>query len=223
MEKKEKKYVLYQHILPNNETFYVGIGNEKRPYSKSGRSDWWRKTVAKYEYTVDILVTDLTWDQACDLEIHFVRKYGRRNKGLGPLINLTDGGEGAHGLIMSPEAKLKLSQHRLGKFTGEDNPFYGRHHSEETIKHLRESQLGEKSWKFGKSESGETRKKKSISQSRGKGSNAKKVIDIESGKTWDCLKDAAEELGYNYTTAKGWMSNTNPRKNKSKLRYLNNE
>ena len=45
---------------------------------------------------------------------------------------------------------LENSELRKGKYTGENNPFYGRQHSEETIKKLRELNLGENSPNYGK-------------------------------------------------------------------------
>jgi group I intron endonuclease len=36
------------------------------------------------------------------------------------------------GKKLSEETKKKISESRVGKYTGEDNPFYGKHHTEET-------------------------------------------------------------------------------------------
>lgn len=43
----------------------------------------------------------------------------------------------SRGRIVSEETKRKLSDSRMGKFTGEDNPFYGQHHSPLTIKNMK--------------------------------------------------------------------------------------
>ena len=52
---------VYFHINPlKNHIFYVGIGTEKRPYSKIGRSDFWWDTVNKYGYIVDITLENLS-------------------------------------------------------------------------------------------------------------------------------------------------------------------
>lgn len=42
------------------------------------------------------------------------------------------------------EWKDALSQSRLGRFTGQDNPFYGKHHSEATKQIVREKNSGDK-------------------------------------------------------------------------------
>ena len=43
----------------------------------------------------------------------------------------------SRGRIMSEETRRKLSVSRIGKFTGKDNPFYSRHHSPDTIEHMK--------------------------------------------------------------------------------------
>ena len=87
--------VLYFHINSvKNEIFYVGIGNTKRPYDKIGRSNFWKRTVKKYNYIIDVVETGLTWEQAKEREIFYIAKIGRRDLTKGPLVNLSDGGEG---------------------------------------------------------------------------------------------------------------------------------
>lgn len=97
---------LYRHIrLDTNEPFYIGIGkyeihskgNYRRAYQKDKRNILWRNIVNKTEYEVEILLENLSWDQACEKEIEFINLYGRRNLGKGPLVNLTDGGDGRQG------------------------------------------------------------------------------------------------------------------------------
>lgn len=90
---------LYFHINPlKNEIFYVGIGSYRRPYIKSHRSSFWNNMVSKYGYIVDIVHSDLTSDEACELEIQYIKRIGRRDLGLGPLVNMTNGGDGTFGV-----------------------------------------------------------------------------------------------------------------------------
>jgi hypothetical protein len=49
-------------------------------------------------------------DSAYALEIDLIKKWGRTDLGLGPLTNMTDGGEGARGKIFTPEYRRKLSE-----------------------------------------------------------------------------------------------------------------
>lgn len=96
----DKNKVVYIHKKATDGTiFYVGIGKPSRAKQKEGRNRYWEKTVAKHGYTIDIVEKNLTWDEACESEIALIELIGRRDLGLGSLVNLTDGGEGAYGYI----------------------------------------------------------------------------------------------------------------------------
>lgn len=100
---------VYRHIrLDTNQPFYIGIGSDdmgeyKRAYNKSKRSNFWKRIYAKANYRVDIVLDDLTWEEACEKEIEFIALYGRLDKGLGILCNHTSGGEGTLGNIQSQD------------------------------------------------------------------------------------------------------------------------
>jgi len=70
----------------------------------------------------------LTEYESLDLEINMIATIGRRNKKLGPLVNLTDGGESNYGFIASKDLRKKRSINS----SGSKNSYYGKHHSEET-------------------------------------------------------------------------------------------
>ena len=102
---------VYRHIrLDKNEPFYIGIGddNYKRPYKKSGKTKYW-KHIAKNGYEVEIIMDGLTWEQACEKEKEFIILYGRKDLGNGILVNMTDGGDGVKGKVVTDETKLKIS------------------------------------------------------------------------------------------------------------------
>lgn len=106
------EFCVYFHINPlKNEIFYVGIGNVKRPYVKSNRRKFWKNIVNKYGYIVDVVHINLSWKEACILEKFYVKKIGRRDLGLGTLVNLTDGGDGLSN--PSKETRLKMSKAAL--------------------------------------------------------------------------------------------------------------
>ena len=105
--------VLYRHLKPNGEVFYIGIGNNRRPYDKYNRSTHWKGIIKKYGYEVQILKSDLTWEDACDLENILINYYGRKDLGLGTLVNHTDGGEGIQNI--SDETRKKMSDAKLSK------------------------------------------------------------------------------------------------------------
>lgn len=89
---------VYRHIrLDTNKPFYIGIGsdeNYKRANNPWGRSQYWKNIISKTPYKVDIILDDLSWEEACEKEKEFIKLYGRVDIGEGILVNLTDGGEG---------------------------------------------------------------------------------------------------------------------------------
>jgi hypothetical protein len=110
---------LYRHIrLDKNEPFYIGIGtsNEyKRAYNFHNRSNHWKNVTHKTQYEVEIVLDNLTWEEACIKEIEFIKLYGRKDLNMGSLVNLTDGGEGFLGYKHTQNAKDIISQKLLGK------------------------------------------------------------------------------------------------------------
>lgn len=80
-----------------DEIFYVGKGCNYRSSETSGRNIYWKNIVNKYGYYTEILYKNITEEMAFGLEISTIAAYGRRDLGLGPLANLTDGGEGVSG------------------------------------------------------------------------------------------------------------------------------
>lgn len=110
---------VYQHIIEGeNNPFYIGIGTSadyERAYRARGRSVFWNSVAKKYGYSVQILFDELSWEDACKKEIELIKLFGRRNNNTGILVNMTDGGEGQRGFIMSEETKNKLRVANLGK------------------------------------------------------------------------------------------------------------
>ena len=60
--------------------------------------------------------------------------------------------EALKGHPVSEVAREKVSQARKGKYTGPENPFYGRHHSKETREKISDANMGDKNfgWKGGR-------------------------------------------------------------------------
>ena len=108
--------IVYQHRrLDTEEVFYIGIGTTKRrAYSNYKRSKYWHSIVNKAGYTVELLHENIHWEQACKIEQDLIKQYGRKDLGLGNLINLTDGGDGRFGCIVSEETKNKMSRSHKG-------------------------------------------------------------------------------------------------------------
>src|SRR6478736_5046825 len=107
--------VVYRHRrLDTNEVFYVGMGSLRRAYESTlsqKRSLEWIRIVKKHGYIVEIVMDNITQEDALELEELMIKEYGRKNKGLGLLVNYTDGGEGGgHGRILSDEHRQAISK-----------------------------------------------------------------------------------------------------------------
>jgi len=121
-----------------NNVFYVGIGKSKyRATEKRGRSEYWKRIVNKHGREVEIIAKDLSWEDACKLEVLLISQYGRLDLKTGNLVNMTDGGEGMSN--PSKETRAKLSKSKMG-----NTNTLGFKHSEETKRKVSESQLGVK-------------------------------------------------------------------------------
>jgi hypothetical protein len=101
--------IVYRHRRNDtNEIFYVGMGKEnKRAFSKRDRNIYWKRVVDKVGYSVEIISTDLSLEDACDIECLLISEYGRKDLALGLLVNMTNGGEGGSSYVHTDEYKLK--------------------------------------------------------------------------------------------------------------------
>lgn len=160
--------------------FYIGKGKNRRAYTRHGRSSHWNNIVNKHGFIVDIISTGLSEDEAFNHEKRFISFYGKIKNNSGPLINITDGGDGVSGCnegnknwmfrVETDETRRKKSESHKGKKRPDHsrkmmgNSWHrsrgiGYHQSEETKQKLRLANLGKK-------QSEETRKKMSEAQYR---------------------------------------------------------
>jgi len=104
---------VYRHIrLDKNEPFYIGIGSDStyfRANKKSQRNVYWKRIIAKTDFEVEILFDDISWEDAKLKEKEFIALYGRKDLNNGCLVNMTEGGDGTLGKVVSKETKEKLS------------------------------------------------------------------------------------------------------------------
>lgn len=117
------KYFIYSHIRNDKNTiFYIGIGKVRtdkaattfkmqhyRAYSKQGRNPIWKNITSKSDYTVKIISTGILFEEAKNLEIALISKYGKiKEKGI--LANISDGGETVHQDLITSLNDPKCSQ-----------------------------------------------------------------------------------------------------------------
>lgn len=106
------KFYTYGHYRPNGEIFYIGKGSNLRAWA-TRRNPYWEKIVKKHQgFDVKILSFWETEKEAFEHEKLLISCF----KDLGiKLANLTEGGEGISGAILSDETKSKMSIAKLGK------------------------------------------------------------------------------------------------------------
>jgi hypothetical protein len=199
---------LYRHVrLDKNEPFYIGIGsdnNYKRAYSFNNRNKHWKNITNKSNYNVEILLDDLTWEQACEKEREFIKLYGRNDQCKGFLCNYTDGGEGVLGLIVSSESRKKMSVAQTGKkqsaqqiakrvlkLTGNGNYWFGKQFSDEYKQKLSLAKKG--------------KKRNPIIMKKLHEATQKKVIDLFTNTTYNSIKDLAAAFNVHNSTASRWL------------------
>jgi len=220
---------LYRHIrLDKNEPFYIGIGsdsNYNRAYEikKDRRNIVWSRIASKSEIEVEIMLDGLSWDNACEKEIEFIKLYGRIDNGNGILSNLTDGGDGTLGLIVSEKTRKENSE----RFSGKGNPMYNKSHSKELIEQIRLKNIGKVAWNKGLKTGANIKlskaKKGCIAWNKGlKNVNgvslSKLVLNLQNGVYYQSCKEASFVYGYKHSTLKSMLNGTN--KNKTSLTYI---
>ena len=198
---KQNIYVYRHRRLDTFEIFYVGIGKRKnRIRSKYSRNIYWHNIVNKTDYIAEILAENLSWEDACELEIFLIEEYGRKKDG-GKLCNITIGGDGAKGFSHTEKYKLNLSNRMMGNIL-----------SQETKDKISKAHMG-------KTYSEATKLKMSNYWTGKISNNAKKIIDISTEIVYSSIKEAAESIGMKKSTLNAKLTGQN--KNDTNFRYLN--
>ena len=107
---EDKCYIVYMHVCPNNKK-YIGITKqlpEKRWKKGDGyrTQKYFKRAIDKYGWNNIqhiILLKNLTKKEACNKEIELIKKYKTNNYKNG--YNVSSGGDGANGIIISEKQK----------------------------------------------------------------------------------------------------------------------
>lgn len=114
-------YVYQLRIDDQDKPFYIGKGQGRRAYYhlkadciNNDRNRHKVHTILKAqkdgkEVLVEILHRNMSEQEALNKEMELIALYGRRNNKTGCLTNLTDGGDGVSGYVVSVELKKHLS------------------------------------------------------------------------------------------------------------------
>ncbi len=137
---EERKFYVYVLFRPCGEPFYVGMGSGRR---------WLKHEWRSHNPHVSAIIKQaggevpkvrvrswLTADEAVAVEIALIAAIGRESHG-GPLVNLTDGGEGVVGFAWTAEQRAKMSERRKG------NGYWGNHKFPESAREkIRTARIG---------------------------------------------------------------------------------
>ena len=151
----KKSYIVYKHTSPSNKV-YIGITIQK-PELRWRKGKGYKNNIHFYNaiqkygwdnFQHEILFTGLTKDEAEQKEIELIAYYKSCNRRYG--YNIDHGGNSIGHL--SDEHKKKLRDANIGKcpsedtrqkmselFKGNNNPFYGQHHTEQIRKKMSNS------------------------------------------------------------------------------------
>ena len=158
-------FYVYEHIRPDtNQVFYVGKGKNNRFLDLNNRNKHWKHIVAKVGNFKSVkIVENIDEELALLVEqerIDQLRRIGYK------LANITNGGEGTSGRVLSAESRAKIgvrhSQESYDRALEKRKAMYP--FTAEHIKNMSLSHSGEKNYMFGKTHSQEAREK--IRQSR---------------------------------------------------------
>ena len=177
-------YTLYRHVNKENNKIYIGITKtspQKRWNKGNGykRSVYFYSAIKKYGwdgFEHEVLLRGLTKEQAELKEIEFIKYYKSNFRDFG--YNLNNGGNCVGTLSESTRHKMSLA--KKGKYTGINNPNYGKHPilkgspcSEETKNKISEAKKGKPIF------SEYQKAKRSKDYSGEKNPNAKKVAQYD--------------------------------------------
>jgi hypothetical protein len=217
------KFYIYYHVRHDTgEIFYIGKGSIRtknfyeRAYAIDRRNKIWKRIVSKTDYEVGILCSCQTEDEAFKIEKELITLIGRKDLQKGSLCNLTDGGEGSTGLLISDELRAKRSINssgprsevwinsiRAARKNGGNGGVVklGDKLSEEWKQNLSKAKMGDKNPHYGKTTK-----------------IARKVVGAD-GVCYPSVSAAAKDLNLNMKTLYNMLTGHRP--NKTSLRFEN--
>lgn len=222
-----RHYVYLHRKADSGAVFYVGKGSLRRSmkyyeraFGDHSRNLWWRNIVAKHGFAVEILAHFVDDAAAQSFERELIAKYGRADLKLGPLVNLTDGGDGHAGLVLSDKRRKEISEFfkalprtpewnaaiRRARKNGGNGGVVKRGDtlSPEWRASIARGKIGERNPMFGKTGDAHP--------------TSRKVVNIETGETWPSVSAAATANGIKMQSLHNRL--TGHRQNRTPLRLV---
>jgi hypothetical protein len=128
------KFCVYFHYrASDNQLFYIGYGDLRRPYDFRNRSIVWKRVKNKHGVKVEIVAKNLSKNSATDLEIKYIKEYR-------PMCNFAPGGCGGDVWSnMSAEQKEQIREKQRKAQSGKLHSQYGKSKTEETKEKIRKA------------------------------------------------------------------------------------
>ena len=150
--------IIYKATNKINGKCYIGqttINIEKRKYkhewdSKNSQdNNYFHNALNKYDknnFEWEILEKCNSKNELDEMEYHYIKQYNSFNNG----YNITMGGEGTLGRIVSQLTRKLISKANKGKYEGKNNPNYGNKWTDEQKERMSKQRLGKNNPMFGK-------------------------------------------------------------------------
>lgn len=107
-------YIYLHKTVADGATFYVGQGKGDRAWTTTNRNKLWCNVYKKHGAVVEIVRSNMTRDEANDMERTLIAAYGRRYNKTGTLTNITCGGDGIEGYRHTEATKQRIAAHTKG-------------------------------------------------------------------------------------------------------------
>lgn len=189
-------YVYEWYNIDTGEVFYIGKGKDSRYKSTNRRNKLFKEYYNAHNCKSRKLFEHLSEKDAFSKEKEII-KYYKENTNY-KLTNLTDGGDGSSGLIVTEEYRNKMRNLVMGK----NNPNYGHKWTKEMKQELRNKMIGRYD-----GENNPNYGNRWTKEQRERHNKAKKVIC--DGKEFITLTECAKYYGVKYTTMQGWINHKN--------------
>ena len=147
----DRIYYTYAYLREDGTPYYVGRGKGRRKTEKHHRRNGKILPVPS-ENRILVLKSNLTFAESVKHETYMIAVFGRKDKGSGILLNMSDGGEGNKGNYPSLETRQKMSKTRKGRVLSQEvkdkisESHKGIGHTVETRKKLSKLHTGKFWW-----------------------------------------------------------------------------